>query len=102
MNEIFQNIKEMSGLLLAIPQGRDINEPGAGSVSLVTVADDGSISVAERVVAAARFDRVTVDLAGQMDWADAVGMIGRALEQASVSGDLHRIVRIGLAGATAP
>ena len=51
MNEIFQNIKEMSGLLLAIPQGRDINEPGAGSVSLVTVADDGSISVAERVVA---------------------------------------------------
>ncbi|MGV3548507.1 metallophosphoesterase family protein [Rhizobium sp.] len=86
-------------IMPGIPQGRDINEPGAGSVSLVTVADDGAIAVEERIVATARFDRVTVDLTGQTDWADAVGLIGRKLEEAS-GGDIHRVVRLGLAGAT--
>jgi DNA repair exonuclease SbcCD nuclease subunit len=87
-------------IMPGIPQGRDINEPGAGSVSLVTVADDGSISVEEHIVAGARFDRVSVDLTGQTDWRDAVGLIGRALEESSIGGDLHRVVRIGLTGAT--
>jgi DNA repair exonuclease SbcCD nuclease subunit len=83
-----------------IPQGRDINEPGAGSVSLVTVQDDGQIAVEERIMAAARFDRLPVDLTGETDWSDAVGRIGRALEEIAADGDLHRVIRIGLTGTT--
>jgi exonuclease SbcD len=87
-------------IMPGIPQGRDINEPGAGSVSLVTVADDGSVSVEERIVATARFDRLSVDLAGLADWSDAVGTISRALESFDTGGDLHRVVRIVLTGVT--
>lgn len=84
-----------------IPQGRDINEAGAGSVSLVTVHDDGAVSVEERVVASARFDRLTVDLSGEADWAGAVSRVQRILsDAASAESDLHRVLRLHLRGAT--
>jgi DNA repair protein SbcD/Mre11 len=82
-----------------IPQGRDINEAGAKSVSLVTVSDNGEITVQERSVASARFDRVEIDLAGVFDWSDAVARIARSLE-AQTAGDHHGVVRLKLMGAT--
>ncbi|WP_312858561.1 hypothetical protein [Rhizobium sp. G21] len=81
------------------PPGRDINEAGAKSVSLVTVSDNGEITVQERSVASARFDRVEVDLADVFDWSDAVARIARSLE-AQTPGDHHGVVRLKLTGST--
>ena len=84
-----------------MPQGRDINESGPKSVSLVTVADDRSISVEERVTSIAQFERVTVDLSGVEAWREAVDSIERGLARArseAVSKDL--VVRLRLEGAT--
>ena len=50
------------------PQGRDIGETGAKSVTLVTVADDGTLSVETRPTAIARFERFPVDLTGATEW----------------------------------
>ena len=41
-----------------MPQGRDINEAGAKSVTLVTVRDDRSIHI-ERATSIAQFERVS-------------------------------------------
>lgn len=65
-----------------MPQGRDIGEAGEKSVTLVTVADDGSISLETRVTAPAEFERVPVALDGLTDWADLVTALGRALTRA--------------------
>jgi DNA repair exonuclease SbcCD nuclease subunit len=83
-----------------IPQGRDINEGGAGSVSLVTVHDDGAISVEERIVASARFDRISTDLSGETEWTGMVARIRQMLEQLPGDDGLHRVVRLSLTGAT--
>ncbi len=45
-----------------IPQGRHINEDGPKSVTLGTVSDDGAISVEERIVAGAVFQRASARL----------------------------------------
>jgi len=65
-----------------MPQGRDIGEAGEKSITLVTVADDGSISLETRVTAQAQFERVPVALDGLTDWADLVVALGRALTRA--------------------
>ena len=46
------------------PQGRDINEAGMKSVSLVTLSDDGSIRIEERTTSIAQFERISVDTTG--------------------------------------
>lgn len=48
-------------VMSGIPQGRDINESGAKSVSLVTVNDDGAIELQERVISLVQFERVHVE-----------------------------------------
>lgn len=82
-----------------IPQGRDINEAGAGSASLVTVADDGSITVEERTTASARFDRLAIDVSGETDWSGLAQAIGRQMEELGDDG-IHRVARIRLVGPT--
>ena len=52
-----------------MPQGRDINEAGEKSVTLVTIRDDRSIEIEERLTSVAQFERLSVDLAG------TVGMV---------------------------
>ena len=84
-----------------MPQGRDINEAGAKSVTLVTVGDDRSITLEERLTSVAQFERVAVDLVGVTDWREMVAAIGAALRtarEAAVAENL--IVRLSLAGAT--
>jgi DNA repair exonuclease SbcCD nuclease subunit len=83
-----------------IPQGRDINEAGAGSASLVTVADDGSITVEQRLTASARFDRLAIDISGETDWNDVVHAIGHRLGDLADDSGIFRVVRIRLMGAT--
>ena len=64
-----------------MPQGRDINEAGPKSVTLVTIGDDRKVHVEERITSLAQFERVDVDLSGIEDWRDMVGEVARALER---------------------
>lgn len=84
-----------------MPQGRDINEAGAKSVTLVTIGDDRSIWIEERVTSIAQFERVTVDATGIDDWRDLVTALARALEQARghVASE-HLVARLRVTGTT--
>ena len=84
-----------------MPQGRDINEAGAKSVTLATVTDDGSILLEERFTSVAQFERVTVELGGIEDWRDMVRALGQALGQVrdGVVSE-HLVARLHLTGAT--
>ena len=81
------------------PQARDINENGQKSVSLVTVDDDGTISVEERNVSIAQFERLNLDIADIADWRDLIAEVAQALAKlrAAVTTE-HLIVRLRLAG----
>ncbi|MBD9596947.1 DNA repair exonuclease [Ensifer sp. ENS05] len=84
-----------------IPQGRDINEDGPKSVSLVTIQDDRSIVVEERFTGVAQFERVLVDVSSACDWKDLVTQVSGRLEQvrALVAAD-HLVARIQLHGSS--
>lgn len=83
-----------------MPQGRDINEAGVKSVSLVTIGDDRSIRIEERATAIAQFERLTVDAAGIDDWRELVSAITRTLERARAgSAAQHLVTRLHIIGA---
>jgi DNA repair exonuclease SbcCD nuclease subunit len=84
-----------------MPQGRDINEAGAKSATLVTIADDHSVRIEERLTSIAQFEPVPVDLTGVDDWRDMLGAITRTLRQsrATVAAE-HLVARLRLSGAT--
>ena len=65
-----------------IPQGRDIGEAGNKSVTLVMVADDGSVAVEERHLAVAQFERLPVECRQLTDWPDLIGALMQALHTA--------------------
>ena len=80
-----------------IPQGRDIGEPGAGSATLVHVADNGRISTESRIVAVAGFSPVVVDVTGLEDWRALQGAVEWALEGARLPCP-HLVARLRLVG----
>jgi len=83
------------------PQGRDINEAGAKSAVLVSVDDDGTVTIDERATATAIFRRLPVDLGGVGEWEEMLARVRQALAAASAeTGDAQLIARIELAGAT--
>ena len=84
-----------------MPQGRHIGEAGPKSVTVVRVADDGSVACEERAVSVAQFERVTVDLAGVADWREMTERLGARLERAraGVRAD-HLVARLELTGGT--
>jgi DNA repair exonuclease SbcCD nuclease subunit len=83
------------------PQGRDINESGPKSVSLVTIGNDRTINVAERFTALAQFETVRVDASTFSEWNDLVHAITGALESAreDVQAD-HLVARLRIEGNT--
>lgn len=84
-----------------IPQGRDIGEAGAKSVTLVSVADDGTLTVAPRDTAIARFARIAVPVDDISEWRDLVGALGNALRTARRDlPEEHLVLRPVLTGAT--
>lgn len=84
-----------------IPQGRDINEAGEKSVTLVTIRDDRSIEIEERLTSVAQFERLSVDLSGALEWAEAVAHIRAELEQKREAvRSRHAVIRLELTGAT--
>ncbi len=84
-----------------MPQGRDINESGPKSVSLVTIADDRSVHVQERVTSLAQFERVPIDLTGIEEWPGMVRALDAGLRQkrAGVTCE-HMVARPIFTGAT--
>lgn len=72
-----QHAGERTVIMAGIPQGRDINEAGAKTVTLVTVKDDKSIAIDERQTAIAQFERVAVDVSGASSWRAVVDTIER-------------------------
>nr|WP_324288985.1 DNA repair exonuclease [Hoeflea ulvae] len=92
-----RNIVVMPGM----PQGRDINEDGAKSVTLVSISDDGTVSLEERFTALAEFARVHIDAAGLTGWSDLAQAITDALKQARASSATPElVVRLSFSGAT--
>jgi DNA repair exonuclease SbcCD nuclease subunit len=88
-------------IMPGIPQGRDINEAGPKTASLVTIRDDRSIVVEERPTSLAQFERIPVDLSGVESWHGAVEAIehavGRTRDRAVSD---HLVGRLMLGGAT--
>lgn len=84
-----------------MPQGRDINEAGEKSVTLVTIRDDRTIEIEERLTSIAQFERMSVGLTGTVEWPEVVGRVRSALEdiRASVR-SRHVVVRLSLTGET--
>jgi DNA repair exonuclease SbcCD nuclease subunit len=84
-----------------MPQGRDVNEAGAKSVSLVTVADDQSIRIDARLTGIAQFERVEVDATGIDEWDVLAKAIGKSLDRARSNASSDQLVaRIRLTGTT--
>ena len=82
-----------------MPQGRDINESGVKSVSLVTVADDLSIRVEQRFTSVAQFERVELNTSDIGDWPVLAREIGKALERARAdAASDHLVARVHLTG----
>jgi exonuclease SbcD len=88
-------------IMPGMPQGRDINEAGEKTVTLVTIHDDRTVTHEERLTSIAQFERVAVDLDGVEDWRQMVGVIGAALEAArSRTASAHLVARLSITGAT--
>lgn len=84
-----------------MPQGRDINEAGPKSVSLVTIGDDRRITVAEWPTSIAQFERIPVDLGGIGGWRDAVDAIEKAVGRMRDRTEApHLVGRLMLTGRT--
>lgn len=84
-----------------MPQGRDINESGPKSVSLVTIGDDRRITVEEWPTSIAQFERVPVDLTGVASWREAVDAVEQAIGSARDRTEApHLVGRLMLSGRT--
>jgi DNA repair exonuclease SbcCD nuclease subunit len=84
-----------------MPQGRDINEAGAKTVSLVTINDDHSITVEERLTSIAQFERIAVDLTPAATWREAVDLIEKEIAKArGTTRSQHLVGRLRLNGMT--
>ena len=83
------------------PQGRDINEAGAKSVTLVTIADDRTVHLEERITSIAQFERVPVCLDQIAEWPDMVSASVAAVERVRAAAlSEHLVVRLAIGGTT--
>jgi len=84
-----------------IPQGRDIGEAGQKSVTLVSVADNGEMTLSERCLGAAQFERVDLPCDGIELWSDLLDALQRTIRQARRDFEAeHLILRIDVRGAS--
>ena len=84
-----------------MPQGRDINEAGPKTVTLVTVGDDGALGHREHQIGQAVFERVAIDLSGAQDWRQMLEKVGDTLATLrNQAGADHLILRLSLMGTT--
>ena len=84
-----------------IPQGRDIGESGAKSVTLVSVSGDGTVDTSERNISVAQFELVEIDCSGLSDWNEFVTQVCDQVAEARRQFDgEHLILRLRLTGAS--
>jgi DNA repair exonuclease SbcCD nuclease subunit len=83
------------------PQGRDINENGSKSVTLVTVREDRSATIEERPTAIAQFERIEFDASSVESWADLIDETSSFLEdkRRQISAE-HLVARVSITGST--
>lgn len=102
LGHIHKRFVSTAGRTIVMPgniQGRDINEAGPKSVTLVTIEDAGAIELEEHFVSLAEFQRVGVDVGGVDDWADVVAAIRGSLRHARAAAvSDHLIARVILQG----
>lgn len=93
---------ECAIVMPGMPQGRDINEAGAKSVTLVRVNNDRTMDIEEHLTSIAQFERLVVDVSGAYEWAELVHCIGEELQRkaAQVQSE-HGVFRVLLTGKTA-
>jgi DNA repair protein SbcD/Mre11 len=88
-------------IMPGMPQGRDINEAGEKTVTLVTVKDDHSLTVEERATSIAQFERIAVDLSSAATWRGAAELIEEGIGIArDRTRSAHLVGRLQLTGAT--
>lgn len=88
-------------IMPGMPQGRDINEAGEKSVTLVTVNDDRSLTVEERATSIAQFERMQVDLSSAATWREAAELIEQTMGGArDRTRSAHLVGRLRLTGVT--
>ena len=104
LGHIHQRFEERGRAAIVMPgnpQGRDINEAGSKSATLVTIGDDRKITIDERLTSVAQFQRISVDLGGVEDWREALARIEKRLLAARAAGlSEHLVARLTLIGAT--
>lgn len=85
-----------------IPQARDIGEAGATSVTLVSVAEDHSVTLEQHIVACLRFERVMLDCTGISDWTDLLAALEHVIRRTGEAKrtEEHLVIRPQLHGAT--
>jgi len=88
-------------VMAGMPQGRDMGESGPKSVTLVTIADDRSIQIEERVTSVAQFELIPIDLTGIDDWRGMVATVTKNIERmrGQVQSE-HLVARLRLIGST--
>lgn len=75
-----------------IPQGRDIGEAGAKSVTLVCVDDAGDVRLETKEVAVAQFERLAIECTGITDWVDLVAALKQGLRAARQAHDGENLI----------
>ena len=96
-----QHTGECVVIMPGMPQGRDINEAGEKTVTIVTVNDDHSFTVGERLTSIAQFERVQVDMTSAETWRDAADLIEEGIAGARDRTRSQNLVgRLRLTGAT--
>jgi exonuclease SbcD len=84
-----------------IPQGRDINEDGPKSVTLVSIDDGQTVTLEEKRIALAEFQRVRIDAGRSAEWDELARSISAGLEQARERASAPElVVRLELTGTT--
>lgn len=82
-----------------MPQGRDINEGGEKSVTLVTVRDDHSIEIEHRPTSIAQFERASVEIGDAVEWPDIVRSIRKRMEELRAAVEApHLVLRLEVTG----
>ena len=101
IHQRFVDLGQATIVMPGNPQGRDINEAGPKSATLVTIGDDRKIKVEERLTSVAEFKRLGVDLSGVEDWRDGLARIEERLAEARAAAPSeHLVARLTLTGAT--
>lgn len=81
------------------PQGRDMGEDGARSVTLVALDETAGTRLETRTVGPARFERIALDATGVADWQGLVRLCEDALVERREALDEEQLIcRLELAG----